>query len=168
MNEGDTLLIISIKELFTSQTKGINIQLTEIKAQALRAEGKTEEVRKQIESLISSEVNHYRDCPINADVKDIKKTFFATIDEIEDQIKKIGYILEFKKLLQTIRFMIEWKVVFVPAFVVLCFLSVIGGVQGYEAAKSYLTEQMEMKVQVKSNTQTIDAIEKKEIKSMNK
>jgi len=166
MDEKDRALIGSIKELFTSQNVGLDKQIGDLKAQVLRTEKNTDDIRKQIGELIKADGNHLRNCPVPADVKEIKKTFYETIEQIEDQLGKLSFILAYKKLLQTAKFMIEWKVLFVPAFVVFCALSTIGGIKTYEAGKEFISEWVAQKHQVEVNTEAVNEIKKEEIKSI--
>ena len=149
------LLMTKIENLFTSQTDSISLQLVDMKRQAGKTEAKVEEIRDKIQKLIIAETLHYSECPINLKVK-----------EIEDQYDEIKFVKKYPRLLQTLDLIIEYKVVFLVSFVVFALTTFVGITEGVTSFKEYMAKNKQTQEQVIQNTEVIQGIQNKEIKSI--
>ena len=155
MDSDVILLMDKIEKLFTVQTTGINNQLIDIKKQADKTEDKVEEIRKKIEKLINAETLHYIECPINIKVK-----------EIEGQYDEIKFVKKYPRLLQTLDLILEYKVVFLISSVVFALTTFVGITEGVTSFKEYMAKNKQTQEQVIQNTEVIQGIQNKEIKSI--
>lgn len=158
--------IEGFEKLFNKQNELVSNQINTINKSGDKISIKVGLISEKLEMLIKAEDSHYSNCPINEKLETTTKDINKLLDEMDDRIKVISFIIPFKKLLYTLKFIIEWKVVFIPVLVVVLCLSAVGGIQGYEAGKKYIMEWVATKEQVDKNTKFINQEEQKEVKSM--
>jgi len=158
--------IEGFEKLFNKQNELVSNQIITINKSGDKISIKVGLISEKLEVLIKAEGSHYSNCPHNEKFEATAKEINKLLDEMDDRIKVISFILPFKKLLYTLKFIIEWKIVFIPVLVVVLCLSAVGGIQGYEAGKKYIMEWVATKEQVDKNTKFIHQEEQKEIKDI--
>jgi len=154
------------EKLFNKQNELVKNQISEMTKSSEKMSTEVNLIKEKLEALIKAEGAHYTNCPIGTKLETTTKEINLILDDIDEQIKAIKFIVPFKKLLYAIKFIVEWKVISIPVFVAICCMSVVGGVKTYETGKHYFMEWIVTKEQVDQNTKYIHGEEQKEIKDI--